>query len=84
MQVNIYNESKDRNATATELARVIMNAAVECAIESTKCDFEYDPALKGKNLAALTEEQKEAVLEAMNKIAKTLWPSTIADDIFVD
>jgi len=84
MKVNIYNHSKDRNATATELARAILNAAVECAIESSKCDFKYDPTLKGKELGGLTEEQKEAVLEAMNKIAKTLWPSTIADDIFVD
>jgi DNA replication protein DnaC len=29
MKTNIYNESKDRNATATELARAIMNNAIE-------------------------------------------------------
>ena len=84
MNTNIYNEDKDRNATANELARAIMNAAVECAIESTICDFEYDPSLKGKGLANLTEEQKEAVLEAMNKISKTLWPKKSNDYIDFD
>ena len=79
MKTNIYNEDKDRNATTNELARAIMNAAVECAIESTICDFEYDPSLKGKGLANLTEEQKEAVLEAMNKISATLLPRTGSD-----
>ena len=81
MKTSIYNEDKGRNATATELARAIMNAAVECAIESTICDFECDPTLKGNGLAKLTEEQREAVLEAMNKIATTLWPTTSADSI---
>lgn len=81
MKTNIYNESKDRNATATELARAIMNNAVELAIESTICEFESYPSSKGNGLANLTEEQRDAVLEAMNKIAKTLWPSTSSDYI---
>jgi hypothetical protein len=84
MKTNIYNEDKDRNATTNELARAIMNAAVECAIESTICDFEYDPSLKGKGLANLTEEQKEAVLEAMHKLCKTLWPKKSNDYIDFD
>ena len=79
MKTNIYNESKDRNATATELARAIMNNAVELAIESTICEFESDPSLKGNGLASLTEEQRDAVLEAMNKISATLWPKTSSD-----
>ena len=33
MKTPLYNEDKDRNATTNELARAIMNAAVECAIE---------------------------------------------------
>ena len=32
MKTSIYNEDKGRNATATELARAIMNAAVTTAI----------------------------------------------------
>ena len=83
MKTALYNEDKDRNATATELARAIMNAAVECAIESTIADFECDPSSRGNGLAALTEEQKEAVLEAMNKISATLWPKTASDYINV-
>ena len=79
MKTNIYNESKDRNATATELARAIMNDAVELVIESMICEFESDPSSKGKELANLTEEQKEAVLEAMNKISATLLPRTGSD-----
>jgi len=81
MKTSLYNSDKDRNATATELARAIMNAAVECAIESTIADFECDPSIKGRALAALTDEQKEAVLEAMNKISSTLWPKTSSDYI---
>ena len=77
----LYNEDKERLATTKELARAIMNAAVECAIESTICDFEYDPSLKGKGLANLSEEQKEAVLEAMHKLSKTLWPKKSNDYI---
>jgi len=79
MKTNIYNESKDRNATATELARAIMNNAVELAIESTICEFESNPSSKGNALSNLTDDQKEAVLEAMNKISATLWPRTGSD-----
>ena len=79
MKTNVYNESKDRNATATELARAIMNDAVECVIESMICDFESDPSSKGNALSNLTDEQKEAVLEAMNKISATLLPRTGSD-----
>ena len=84
MKTPLYNEDKDRNATTNELARAIMNAAVECAIESTICDFEYDPSLKGKALSNLTDEQKEAVLEAMNKLASTLCPKKSSDRIQYD
>lgn len=81
MKTSIYNEDKGRNATATELARAIMNAAVTTAIESTIGDFELDASNCGNGLSELSEEQREAVLEAMNKIAGTLWPSTSADSI---
>jgi hypothetical protein len=43
MKTNIYNESKDRNATATELARAIMNDAIEIAMELTIAIFNIDP-----------------------------------------
>jgi len=82
MKTNIYNESKNRNATATELARNIMNSAVECAIESAICDFQADPKYCGEGLAQLNEDQKQAVLEAMKKISDTLWPKTGSDHIY--
>lgn len=80
----LYNEDKERLATTKELARAIMVAAIECAIESTICDFEHDPSLKGKQLGRLNEEQKQAVLDAMHKLAFTLWPRTGSDSIDFD
>ena len=84
MKTPLYNEDKDRNATTNELARAIMNAAVECAIESTICDFEYDAKNVGKQLGRLNEEQKQAVLDAMRKLSKTLWPKKSNDYIDFD
>jgi hypothetical protein len=81
MKTNIYNESKDRNATATELARAIMNNAIEIAMDLTIADFQHQPNMIGDKLVELTEEQKEAVLDAMYKVAETLSPKTKSDDV---
>jgi hypothetical protein len=81
MKTNIYNESKDRNATATELARAIMNNAIEIAMDLTIADFQNQPNMIGDKLEELTEEQKEAVLDAMYKVAATLSPKTKSDDV---
>lgn len=82
MKTPFYNNDKNRNATANELARAIMNAAVECAIDSAIWDFKSDPTLLGENLVQLNEEQKQAVFQAMDKFATTLWPKKHND--FID